>query len=162
VFKPMHGLYGTIQATINSGATSIILDSDSIALLKARLGNGNHTYAVLHSGVSYEVVKILSVQANNISVLRAQDGTTATGFPSGAALDFVLGESAIQDILSEKMLTETIVTGSGTAVVTRLGLNNYNIYVPPVNLTSQSPDIIVGGSYPNYVLSAPIKSDCCA
>lgn len=161
MFKPVHGLRGVLQVSILAGDTSVALDSESMALLRARLGTGNHTYALIRNGYAYEVVKLTQVYATTATVVRAQDGTVAQAFLTGSQVEFVLGESAIADIILEKTLDEIQITGSGVAEVVKTGPNTYNINVPEVTLVSESPDIIVEGEYPEFVISAPIKSDCC-
>lgn len=161
MFKPVHGLRGTLLSSVGTGATSLVLDFDSMALLRSRIGAEDYTYALIRTGYSYEVVKIVLVQIASVTVDRGQDGTTAQAFSAGSQIEFVLGEAAIQDIIDEKLLGEIHLTGTGVAEVTKLGPNTYNVFVPTIYITSESEDIIVEGEYPEFVISAPIKSDCC-
>lgn len=161
MFKPMHGLQATLLTALGTGNTVAQLDSNSIAMLKARLGTGNHTYVLIKNAAAYEIAKITAVYADSVTLVRGQDGTTAKVFALGSSVEFVLGEAAIQDIIEEKMLSEVHITGSGIADVQKVGLNTYIINVPTINITSESPDILVSGEYPEFVISAPIKSDCC-
>lgn len=161
MFKPVHGLRGTLLEGISAIATSLVLDSASISLLRTRLDTGNHTYALIRNAYAYEVVKITNVQPASITVVRGQDGTTAAIFAPGSQIEFVLGDAAIQDIIEDKMLDEIHLSGSGAAEVTKTGTNSYTVHVPVITLVSESPDILVDGEYPEFVISAPIKSDCC-
>lgn len=160
MFKPVHGLRGTLKAPVLAGDNSFLLDDASMGLLRARLPTGDHTYALVRSGSAYEVVKITGAY-QTAQVDRAQDGTIAQAFSAGAEVEFVLGENAIADIIEEKSLGELQLTGTGAAQVTKLGPNSYEVYVPEITLTSETEDIIVEGEYPSFVISAPVKSDCC-
>ena len=161
MFKSLHGLQGTLAAALSSGGTVLTVDSESMGLLRCRLADGNHSYLLISNASGYEVVKLVDVQNTTATIVRGQDGTTARAFTAGSKVEFVLGDAAVQDIINEKLLGQVHLTGTGVAQVTKLGPNTYNIFVPPITIVSASTDIIVEGEYPAFVISAPIKSDCC-
>lgn len=161
MFKPVHGVRGYLTAGINAFATSIQLDDATVCLLKNMLPSGDYTYLLVQTAYSYEIVKTVSFTGNALNVVRAQDGTTALVFPLGATVVFVLSQSAIDDIVNQQALGQVQITGSGIVTVTEIGPNQYNISAPEVDITSDSDKILVGGEFPNFVISSPVNSDCC-
>jgi hypothetical protein len=59
------------------------------------------------------------------------------------------------------MLGQIALTGEGIITVTKTSDNSFSIYAPPVSITSESDKVLVGGEFPNFVLSAPLVSGCC-
>ena len=74
---------------------------------------------------------------------------------------FQFTESAIADIITARNIGEIELKGSGIVEVTKLANNQYSIYAPPVNITSESDKILIGGEFPNFIISSPLVSDCC-
>lgn len=161
MFKPVHGVRGTLPNGVTAFADAIVVDDVSIALLKKVLKDGDYTYLMLRTGYAYEIVRTTGFVGNSISVSRAQDGTTAQAFPAGAQAEFVMSQSAIADVIDQQTFGEIELTGSGIVTVTRTGPNQYLISAPAVTITSESPNVLVGGEFPNFVLSTPEMRDCC-
>lgn len=162
MFKPVHGIDGTLVNSITVPSATLVVDDATLCLLKRRLADaGDYTYLLIRQAYDYEIVKTTSFAANGVNVLRAQDGTTALAFPAGAEIEFVLGAAAIQDILAQRGLDEITLEGGGIVTVTQLGVNHYSISAPAISITSSSPNVLVGGTFPNFVLSAPLLTDCC-
>lgn len=161
MFKPVHGIRGNLIAGISSFATALSVDDDTLCLLRRRLTNGDHTYMLVRASYDYEIVKVVGFTSTGITVIRAQDGTTAQAFLAGAELEFVLSEGAIAEVIADKALGEINLTGGGMVTVVQTGVNAYTISAPEINITSVSANILVGGEFPNFVLSAPLIIDCC-
>ena len=161
MFKPVHSLQGWITSALTALNTAVFVDEVSYALLQRKLGAGNHTYAVIKNSAEFEVVKITAVGNGMITIVRAQDGTTATPFATGAEIEFVMGAQAIQEIISTQIDTEVTLEGGGMVTVTKVGPNHYTVFAPEVTLASETDQIIVGGNFPNFVLSTPTKQGCC-
>lgn len=161
MFKPVHGIKGILLAPITDFGTTIYLDSDTMALLRKRVPAGDHTYLLIRQAFDYEIVRTSVIDNAFVTILRGQDGTTPQAFPAGAVIEFVLSETAIEEIITEKALGSVEITGGGIVTVEKLGTNTYKVSAPEITLTSEDDSILVGGTFPNYVISAPIKSDCC-
>jgi hypothetical protein len=161
MFKPVHGIDGNLVAAITAIATIMYVDDETFCLLQRRLVDGDYTYLLLRASYDYEIVKVTALTANGISIARAQDGTLALPFPIGTEVEFVLTESAIAEIIEQKGLSEINLEGAGIVTVVKNAPNNYTISAPPISITSESPNVLVGGSFPNFVLSAPLLIDCC-
>jgi hypothetical protein len=161
MFKPVHGIRGYLAAALTSFATSMLLDDSSICLLQKALADGSYTYLIIQTAYNYEIVKAISFTGSSLNILRAQDGTTAQAFPSNSRVGFVLSQTAIEDIINQQMLGVVNITGKGIVTVTETGPNTFVISAPPIALTSESDKILVGGEFPNFVLSTPDIIDCC-
>lgn len=161
MFVPVHGLRGTLKAALTDFATTISVDDGSLCLLQQRITAGDYTYLMVQTGYSYEIIKMTGFVGQQLAVTRAQDHTSAQAFPVGAEVKFVLSESAIADIINEKMLGQVEITGAGIVTVTKNSPNNYTISAPKVSITSDTDKILVGGEFPDFVISAPLLSDCC-
>jgi hypothetical protein len=161
MFRPVHGVRGYLTAAINTMVTAILLDDATVCLLKNMLPVGDYTYLLIQTGYSYEIVKTVSFTGNALNVVRAQDGTTAQSFPMNASVVFVLSQSAINDIVSQQSIGQIDLIGTGIVTVTKTGPNQFTIDAPEVSITSDSEKIIVGGDFPNFVISSPLIQDCC-
>ncbi len=158
-FKALYGLAGSLAAPLTSIATSIVLDDSTMAKLAKALSNGaDYTYLIIQTAASYEIVLTQAFLNNAISIARGQDGTTPQAFPTGTTVQFVMGDAAIADMINERMLGQLNITGSGIVTVTKTGTNAYQISAPAIDITSQSSNILVGGQFPNFILSAPVIS----
>jgi len=74
---------GTLAASILSSATTIVLSSTQGALFPA-LTTGQFFYGTLfNAGGSYEIVKVTARVGDSLTVVRAQEGTTALAFTAG-------------------------------------------------------------------------------
>lgn len=73
----------TIAASITSSDTLIVLSS-SLGSLFPTLSAGEYFYGTLYNALGvYEIVKVTARSGDNLTVVRAQDGTTAVGFTAG-------------------------------------------------------------------------------
>ena len=161
MFKPVHGIRGSLPNGVLAYADSISVDDVSLALLKKMLGTTDYTYLMLRNAYNYEIVKTAGFVGNAVSVVRGQDGTSAQAFAAGTAVEFVMTQSAIADVIDQQTFGEVELTGAGIVTVTKTGPNQYLISAPAITITSDSPDVLVGGEFPNFVLSTPEKRDCC-
>lgn len=162
MFKSIYGLAGQLAAALTDFATAMTVDDYTLAMLRQALKNsGDYTYLIIKTSTKYEIVKTAGFTGNTVNIARAQDGTSATDFSEGDAVEFVMGDSAIADIINDKMLGQIDIQGEGMVTVTKLGENSYKISAPEISITSESDKVLVGGEFPNFVLSAPLVDGCC-
>lgn len=162
MFRTIYGLQGTLAADLTSFATSITVDDITLCRLRKALATaGDYTYLIIKTDSNYEIVKTNGFIGNTVGVVRAQEGSTAAAFPTNTDVEFVMGDQAIADMINDKMLGEVTITGAGIVTVTKLGDNSYQISAPAISITSNSDKVLVGGEFPNFVLSAPLVSGCC-
>lgn len=162
MFKSIYGLVGNLIADLTNFAVAMAVDDATLAILKQTLiDSDDYTYLIIKTTTTYEIVKATGFTGSTVNITRAQDGTTAQAFVSATEVDFVMGDSAIADIINQKMLGQIDITGNGMVIVTKLGTNAYQISAPPISIISESNKVLVGGEFPNFVLSAPTVSGCC-
>jgi hypothetical protein len=152
MLKSILNFSAALQGAIASGALVATIDTEGAALLRAKLLAGEWIYASIAYGALYEVVKITAISGTSISIERSKDYTTARDFPSGAALKYILGVDAIQDIADDIQLEGNMITGEGIVTVTRGGSGEYIVSAPKITLFSVNDDIKILGSFPNYIL----------
>lgn len=161
MFKPVHGIRGNLISPLTAFADAISVDSSSITLLQKILGAVDYTYLLIRTSYDYEIVKTNGWIGNSISVIRGQDGTVAQEFPVGASVEFVLSTSALADIVNQHSLGEVEITGEGIVTVQKIGTNQYIVSAPKVQIISDSDKILIGGEFPNFIISTPLLRDCC-
>ena len=162
MFKPVHGLDGYLTAALGPSGTTMQVDERSLCALRRVLSEaGDWTYLLIRTVAAYEVVKVTAVPGPGVTIERAVDGTTGAAWPMQTAVAFYFTESAIADIITARNVGEIELKGSGIVEVTKTGTNEYTIYAPPISISSESDKILVGGEFPNFVISSPLVSDCC-
>jgi hypothetical protein len=161
MFKSLYGLCGELAASLTNFATAMTVDDELLGKLRLGLKGSDYTYLIVKTATAYEIVRTNGFVGNNVSLIREQDGTDAQAFPSGTTVEFVMGDQAIADMINDRMLGQLTLTGEGIVTVTKTSDNSYSIYAPPVSITSESDKVLVGGEFPNFVLSAPLVSGCC-
>lgn len=162
MFKSIYGLVGTLTVDLTDFATAMTVDDATLAILKKTLiSDDDYTYLIIKTTTAYEIVKATGFVGNTVAITRAQDSTAAQAFIAGTEVDFVMGDSAIADIINDKMLGQIEITGGGMVTVTKLGANSYKVSAPAISIVSESDKILVGGEFPDFVLSAPAVSGCC-
>lgn len=88
----------TLSAGINSVVTSIAVTDGSV--FPSPTG-GDWAYLTIESGADIEIVKLTARSGNTLTVTRAQDGTTAKTFASGASISLRLNKAALDEIYTE-------------------------------------------------------------
>ena len=162
MFKALYGLSGTLAQALTAVGNAIVVDDYTMANLRKALNNGvDYTYLIVKTATTYEVLLTQAFSGNAITVSRAQDSTTAQAFPAGTEIDFCMGDAAIAAMINERALGQVNITGSGIVTVTKTGNNTYAISAPPLSIVSSSANILVGGVFPNFVLSTPVINGCC-
>ena len=109
---------GYLNASINSSATSIVLQSGQGASFPSPSG-GNWFLVTLFDGTStIEVVKCTARSTDTLTVVRAQEGTTAASFAAGALIELRATkgtfEGLVQRDATETLTNKTISGASNT------------------------------------------------
>lgn len=93
----------TLASAITNVATSLTVASGKGALFPTPTG-GDFFYATLVSGSTVEVVKVTARATDTFTIVRAQEGTTASAFSTGATVELRLTAGLLDqfelDILS--------------------------------------------------------------
>ena len=95
----------TLAAGIASGATSITVATGAGALFPT-LAAGDHFYATLvDSAQNIEIVKVTARSTDTLTVVRAQEGTSARAYSSGDKIELRLTAAALAEIASVDVST---------------------------------------------------------
>ena len=89
----------TISAGINNSVTTIPITS---ATGFPSLGASDYAYCSLQkeSPFTLEIVKVTAVSGTNLTVVRGQDGTSASAFNSGDAFELRVTAGGINDVVT--------------------------------------------------------------
>lgn len=74
----------TLSGNISSSATSIGVTDGSVF---PSLNSGESFFVTFDDGTNKEIVKVTGISSNTLTVVRAQDGTSARTFSTGDACD---------------------------------------------------------------------------
>lgn len=105
---------GLLSVGIGTGDTTITLSTGYGALFPT-LGVGDYFYATLeNSTLSREIVKVTARATDTLTVVRAQDNTTAQSWNAGDSLSLRFNAAAITDSVANKV---AYTTTTGSAVI---------------------------------------------
>lgn len=91
----------TITTTISASDVGLAVAAGAGSLFPA-LGAGDYFYATLvSSGGTYEVVKVTARVGDTMTVVRAQEGTTAQSFASGSRIELRVTAAAVRDGIAD-------------------------------------------------------------
>ncbi len=95
----------TLRAAITPSSTQLLLASGGGAYFA--IGAGNYVYLTVEDGNSVEIMKFTNtgiIVNDTITVLRAQDGTTAKSFPAGACVKVAWNVQQVQDLITQTFI----------------------------------------------------------
>jgi hypothetical protein len=91
----------TITTVINASDVGIAVSAGTGALFPA-ISAGSYFYATLIStGGTYEIVKVTARVGDTMTIVRAQEGTTAQSFASGSRIEARITAASITDLIAE-------------------------------------------------------------
>lgn len=158
---PVHQLCGELLSALSDSALLLPLDLDSVGILDSALGAGDWTYLQIKQGATYEIVKVISVDAGEITIEREIDGTSASEFLEGAQVTFILCTSAIADIILDRQLANITITGGGAIEVVENSPGDYTLSAPEFVLTGAGKVVVTGDYETGYEVSATAPLGCC-
>jgi hypothetical protein len=134
--KLANNVSGFLNTAITASDTGIVLQSGNGASFPA-LGAGEYFYATLVStGNTLEIVKVTARVGDTMTVVRAQEGTSAAGFAAGSRLEQRVTAQSVRDAVQDNYRsTPSPSTGTGTQTV-------FSVASPPVA-------VFVNGVYQN-------------
>ena len=110
--KVTNNAFGTISAGINSSATTVTLDSGQGARFPT-LGGSDHFYGTLiDTSNNVEIIKVTARSTDSMTVVRAQDNTTARAFSIGDRFELRPVAKLFEDILSEAVAAADTIVNS--------------------------------------------------
>lgn len=123
----------TLASGINTTATSIVLASGGGAKFPAVTGSDFFYLTILDGGGNFEIVKVTVRTVDTLTVVRAQEGTTALTFASG-----VICELRITGGLLDQFKSDTATSITSSNVTNALGFTPYNASNPSGYITSSA------------------------
>lgn len=110
----------TLAASINTAATSISIAGADAGKFPSLAAGDWHPLTIVDSAGNMEIVKVTARSGSALTVVRAQEGTTAKNFAAGSKADLRLTVAALAEIYAKALgdHTHTIsqVTGLQTAL----------------------------------------------
>lgn len=109
----------TLAASITSVQTSLTLTTGQGALFPAVSGSDYFYATIANSSNTIEIVKVTARSADVLTVVRAQEGTTASAFSSGGKVELRLTAAALNNMaqLDEVQTFSAAQTFSGTVAL---------------------------------------------
>ena len=111
----------TLSAAINATQTTIsVADASGLPTLSS----GDYVYLTIDTDTTtptIEVVKVTAVSSNDLTVVRGQDGTTASSFSNGTKVELRVTAAALDDISSAADTESVSISGdtmTGTLALT--------------------------------------------
>mgnify|MGYP003138082293 CR=1 FL=1 len=106
--KVTNNAFGTISAGINSSATTVTLDSGQGARFPT-LGGSDHFYGTLiDTSNNVEIIKVTARSTDSMTVVRAQDNTTARAFSIGDRFELRPTAKLFEDIQSDALIDNSV------------------------------------------------------
>ena len=137
----------TLSSSITASATSIDVTDGSVF---PALSAGDFFYATLDTPPNAtEIVKVTALGGNTLTVVRAQDGTSATSHGSGDTIALRLVAAVLESLRDNAGSTYT--AGSGLSLT---GTTFSNTAPDQTVSLTGSGGTTVSGSYPNFTISS--------
>ena len=116
--KLKNNVVGYLATTINASDTGIVLQAGDGADFPS-LSAGEYFFATLvSSGGTLEVVKATARVGDTMTVVRAQDGSSATGFAAGSRLEMRVNAQAVLDAVTQNASAASSITFVPTGGIT--------------------------------------------
>ena len=116
--KLANNVSGFLNTAITASDTGIVLQSGNGASFPS-LGAGEYFYATLVStGNTLEVVKVTARSGDSMTVVRAQDGTSAASFAAGSRLEMRINAQAVLDVVDQVTASQVGFTPVGGIAAT--------------------------------------------
>lgn len=156
--REYYGLSGQLVTTLAPGSTAIAVDTAmSGAIVASGFVNGqDETYFALEGGGKYEIVKVLAVNGNILSVEREIYGE-ASPQPVGTKLSYVVTSYAIIAGLGN-LSPNVVLEGTGITTTQKISNNEYTINTVGPNFSGRGIRIL--GTYPDIEFVALNANGC--
>lgn len=111
---------GTLATAINASDTGIVLTTGNGASFPA-LGASDYFYATLEStGGTFEVIKVTVRSGDSMTVVRAQEGSTANSFAAGSRIELRVTAQSVLDAVDQVTAAQVEFTPVGALAATNV------------------------------------------
>jgi len=141
---------GVLASSISAGSTSITLSAGQGILFPAITGTQFFVATLKDTGTGLlEIVKVTARSGDTVTVIRGQEGTSASGFPTGSVFELRPTKQAFDNIYAMFLALTAQLATYGQA---RLIKSGSNIVLTPYN----GNNIIIAGA-PQSIPSAGVS-----
>ena len=148
--KVTNNAFGTLSASINNSATTIVLDGGQGARFPT-LGSGDFFFGtIVDTANNLEIVKVTARSTDSMTVVRAQDNTTARAFAIGDRFELRPTAALFNQMLTDidNAGVDGIVSSADATAMTidsseRIGIGT----------SSPSANLEVAASAPTFILN---------
>lgn len=148
----------TLAAGIASEATSLSVAAGTGAKFPV-ISGGNHFYATLSNAAEtlQEIVKVTARTTDALTIVRAQDGTTALAWNIGDKIELRITKAMLDDLKSERTTpvdVSTSITAERSAVrtLTNATLDSANCKIGALSgimkMTGGAPSVAIAADFP--------------
>jgi len=139
----------TLSSGITSSATSITVADGSVF---PSISGSEYFYVTLEdASANIEIVKVTAVSGNTLTVVRAQDGTSARTFSSGDKCELRLTAAGLNDVATQADTDTTYTAGSGLSLT---GTEFANTAPDQTVALTGAGATTVSGAYPNFTITS--------
>ena len=141
----------TLGASINNVTTTITVGSGEGAKFPSPSG-GDFFYATLQEGATIEIVKCTSRSTDTLTVVRAQQGTSASSFTTAAKVENRLTKSALEFL---RDLAVSALQMDGSQIAAKLSISGNvdenQFSVAAFDASQTSPILVINGGSGNIL-----------
>jgi len=132
----------TLSAAINATQTTIsVADASGLPTLSS----GDYIYLTIDTDTNsptIEVVKVTAISSNDLTVVRGQDGTTASSFSSGTKVELRVTAAALDDISSAADTESVSIDGDTMTGALKVSMPHSTTYSDSLTWSEQSYDAL--------------------
>lgn len=114
----------TLSGVINNSQTSFNVTDGSVF---PSISGGDHFYATISDGTNTEIVRVTARSGNSLTVTRAADNSTASGFAAGSSIEMRVNAGIIDDLLTDIQASVQPNTAV-TFTTVNTGQGDYELY----------------------------------
>lgn len=111
---------GTIATAISSTDTGVALSTGDGAKFPSLAANEYFYATLVRSNGALEIVKVTARSGDSLTIVRAQEGTTATNFVSGSRFDLRVTAQSVRDAIDDVTATAVGFTPYGSIASTNV------------------------------------------
>ena len=96
----------TLQTAINTTATTVAVAAEDVAKFPVITGSEYFIIVLINSDGDFEIMRVVGVNSNSFTVVRAQEGTPALAFSVGDKVEHRLTAESLVTIVEEASITK--------------------------------------------------------